>query len=171
MSTSSRARLAANRPAALQRLFEFLAIPSISTQESLAADCDRASDWLVAALHEIGFDARKVEAGGRPAVLAHGPRVANAPHVLFYGHYDVQPADPAESWERPPFEPALVSRDSRQVIHGRGAADDKGQLMTFVEACRALQESGGLPLNVTLLIEGEEEIGSPSMSGLLAAYA
>ncbi|WP_159289220.1 M20/M25/M40 family metallo-hydrolase [Methylosinus sporium] len=155
----------------LQRLFQFIKIPSISTDDLHVTDCAAAANWLVGELTDIGFDTSLLQTARHPAVLAHGPRVENAPHVLFYGHYDVQPVDPLTDWEFPPFEPALLYRDGRAVIHGRGTADDKGQLMTFVEACRALHRAGGYPLNISMLIEGEEEIGSPSIGSILAAYS
>jgi acetylornithine deacetylase/succinyl-diaminopimelate desuccinylase-like protein len=106
-------------------------------------------------------------------VVAHwtGPVEREAPHVLFYGHYDVQPVDPLSLWDRPPFEPAIVTRaDGTKLITGRGTADDKGQYLTFVEACRALvAETGKLPVRVTVFLEGEEESGSPSLHAFLEA--
>jgi len=96
--------------------------------------------------------------------VAHAEGPADRPHVLFYGHYDVQPVDPLDLWDRPPFEPALEETAAGTVIRGRGASDDKGQLMTFIEACRAWKKvHGSLPIRVSFMLEGEEESGSPSL--------
>ncbi|MCA8868062.1 MAG: M20/M25/M40 family metallo-hydrolase [Rhodobacteraceae bacterium] len=147
---------------AIERLMHFLRIPSISTDPKFNGDCDRAADWLVADLASLGFDASKRPTPGHPMVIGH--RQDAGPHVLFYGHYDVQPVDPLELWDKPPFEPALEDTPNGKVIRGRGAADDKGQLMTFVEACRAfIAVNGSLPARVSLFFEGEEESGSPSL--------
>ena len=102
---------------------------------------------------------------GHPMVVGHYDGAGEgAPHVLFYGHYDVQPVDPVSLWERDPFDPAMVEVDGEKRIVARGAQDDKGQLMTFVEAARAwMAETGRLPVNLTVLLEGEEESASPSM--------
>ena len=152
----------ANQGAALDRLFALLAIPSVSALPGNFPDCDRAADWLVGELQSIGFEASKIETPGRPMVMgAAKAKTRDAPHVLFYGHYDVQPADPLELWKTPPFAPRLEPGEEGERIVARGAADDKGQLMTFVEACRAFRENGGLPCNVSVLFEGEEETGSP----------
>lgn len=159
-----------NRAANLERLFELIRIPSISTDPKWADDCIAAADWLVNDLNSIGFQARHVSTGGHPFVIAHSPKLINVPHVLFYGHYDVQPVDPLALWEREPFDPEVVERAGVKVIHGRGAADDKGQIMTFIEACRAHMAAGGLDLNITILIEGEEETGSPSLPAFLKQY-
>ena len=101
------------------------------------------------------------ETGGHPAVVGHAKGEAK-PHVLFYGHYDVQPVDPLDLWQTPPFEPKMATLpDGRKVISARGASDDKGQVMTFVEACRAWKAvTGSLPINITFLVEGAEEDGS-----------
>ena len=106
-------------------------------------------------------------------VAHHDGASPNAPNLLFYGHYDVQPVDPIELWEDDPFEPAVKTGDSgRKIITGRGTSDDKGQLMTFVEACRAYKETtGALPCRITILFEGEEESGSPSLKPFLKAHA
>jgi len=163
------ARIDHNRDGAVQRLLGLLAIPSVSTDPAFAPDCARAGQWLVNELKTLGFEASLRATAGHPMVVAHAKaKRRDVPHVLFYGHYDVQPADPLELWETDPFKPHLSSDGAR--IIGRGAADDKGQLMTFVEACRAFRETGGdLPCDVTILFEGEEETGSPSLPAFLAA--
>ena len=149
-------------PASVDRLLDLLRIPSISTDPAYKAECDKAADWLVEDLASIGFEATKRPTPGHPMVVAHhdGP----GPHLLFYGHYDVQPVDPLNLWHRDPFDPALEETPKGKVIRGRGSSDDKGQLMTFVEACRAWkQEHGALPCKITIFFEGEEESGSPSL--------
>jgi acetylornithine deacetylase/succinyl-diaminopimelate desuccinylase-like protein len=162
----------ANLDASVARLGQLLRIPSVSTDPAHKEDCRRAAQWLVGELKGLGFEASLRDTPGHPMVVAHGGAKANgAPHVLFYGHYDVQPADPLEKWHTPPFEP-VRRRDSDGVerIYARGAADDKGQLMTFIEASRAwISEAGGLPLRVTVLLEGEEESGSASLHPFLTA--
>ena len=158
--------------ASVQRLFELLRIPSISTDPAYDAECRRAAEWLVADLKSIGFEASLRDTPGHPMVVAHHEGPAGAPHVLFYGHYDVQPVDPLELWEDDPFDPALKEREGTKVITGRGSSDDKGQLMTFVEACRAWKKvHGSLPCRITILFEGEEESGSPSLKPFIEANA
>ncbi|MFA7434065.1 MAG: M20/M25/M40 family metallo-hydrolase [Gemmobacter sp.] len=159
-------------PEALARLMELLRIPSISTDPAWAADCDRAADWLVADLAAMGFDASKRPTPGHPMVVAHSGGTAGGPRLLFYGHYDVQPVDPLDLWDRPPFEPAIEDTPAGKVIRGRGSSDDKGQLMTFLEACRAWKAvHGSLPGNITIFLEGEEESGSPSLVPFLRENA
>ncbi len=149
-------------PHALDRLIELLRIQSISTDPAYKADCDRAADWLVADLKSIGFDAAKRITPGHPMVVAHGE--GSGRHLMFYGHYDVQPVDPVDLWDSPPFEPQIEETPKGKVLRGRGASDDKGQLMTFVEACRAWKAvNGTLPAKISFLFEGEEESGSPSL--------
>jgi acetylornithine deacetylase/succinyl-diaminopimelate desuccinylase-like protein len=156
--------------ASLDRLFELLRLPSISTDPAHNADCRHAADWLVGQLAQFGFEASVRETGGQPMVVAPGG-AKRGPHVLFYGHYDVQPPDPLELWESPPFEPHLAEGPHGKRIVGRGTSDDKGQLMTFLEACRAWFEvAGELPLKVTVLIEGEEESGSTNLGPFLEAH-
>ena len=166
-------RLDSNLDQSLERLFTLLRIKSISTDPDFAADCRKAAEWLVADLKTIGFDASVRGTPGHPMVVAHHEGPEGSPHVLFYGHYDVQPVDPLELWQDDPFAPALKEIElGRKVITGRGSADDKGQLMTFVEACRAWKAvHGGLPCRITLLFEGEEESGSPSLKPFLEANA
>lgn len=147
---------------AVARLLDLLRIPSVSTDPSFAGDCDTAADWLVAQLRDLGFDAQKRPTPGHPMVVAHGDQ--DGPHILFYGHYDVQPVDPIDLWDRDPFDPQLEDTAKGRVIRGRGSSDDKGQLMTFVEACRAWKAvNGTLPARITFFFEGEEESGSPSL--------
>ena len=155
----------------LDRLMALLRIPSISTDPAFRSECDRAADWLTEELAALGFAARKDATPGHPMVVAHGAR-GEGRHVLFYGHYDVQPVDPLELWHRDPFDPALEDTPAGRVIRARGASDDKGQLMTFVEACRAwIAVHGALPVGVSMLLEGEEESGSPSLVPYLTDQA
>jgi acetylornithine deacetylase/succinyl-diaminopimelate desuccinylase-like protein len=157
---------------ALDRLFAFLSIPSISALPAHFPDCERAADWLVTELSDLGFEASKRPTAGRPMVVG---RIAaarrEAPSVLFYGHYDVQPVDPLNLWRTPPFEPKLEAGPHGEEIVARGASDDKGQLMTFLEACRAFKQFGAPPCHITALFEGEEETGSPSLPAFLAENA
>ena len=156
------ARIDDTLPDACDRLLDLLRIASISTDPAFEGDCARAAAWLVQELKSLGFTASARPTPGHPMVVARhaGP----GRHILFYGHYDVQPVDPIELWDRDPFDPALEETAKGVVIRGRGAADDKGQLMTFVEACRAWKEvHGTLPGNLTIFFEGEEESGSPSL--------
>ena len=163
--------LDAELPQALERLTEFLRIPSISTDPAHRGDVRRAAEWLCAELTGLGFQASVRETPGHPMVVAHSPKGTRRP-VLFYGHYDVQPVDPLELWDRPPFDPELQDTAQGRVIRARGAADDKGQLMTFVEAFRAWKSvHGALPSDLTLLFEGEEESGSPSLQPFLRENA
>lgn len=154
-------------PAAIARLNAFLRIPSVSTDPAHAGDCRAAAQWLVDELTGLGFDASLRETPGHPMVVAHSQPGAGR-KILFYGHYDVQPVDPLALWDNPPFDPRIEDTPDGKVIRARGAADDKGQLMTFVEAFRAWKTvHGTLPPNLTLLFEGEEESGSPSLQPFL----
>ena len=139
----------ANIQGSLGRLFELIRIPSISTDPAYAADCRRAAEWLTTDLLELGFDASVRPTIGHPMVVAHDPK-ADGPHVLFYGQYDVQPVDPLALWDTPPFEPVMKQAPNGDThIVARGASDDKGQLMTFVEAWRAFKAvNGALPVRV-----------------------
>ncbi len=153
----------ADQDAALARLIDLLRIESISTDPAYAEECDKAADWLVDDLKSIGFDATKRPTPGHPMVMAHGQQTGGT-HVLFYGHYDVQPVDPLDLWDNPPFDPQIEDTPNGKVLRGRGSSDDKGQLMTFVEACRAWKAvTGELPTKISIFFEGEEESGSPSL--------
>src|SRR3954451_13784097 len=169
-------RIDADFDNSLERLFALLRIKSISADPAFAADCKAAADHLASDIATLGFTADVRPTAGHPAIVArvtggktNGGR--GRPHVLFYGHYDVQPVDPLNLWHCPPFEPAVTDHaDGRKIIVARGAEDDKGQLMTFIEACRAWKQvTGALPLDVTILIEGEEEIGSKNFVPFLEA--
>lgn len=164
------AAIDAHLDAALERLFVTLRLKSISTDPAYAAETRACADWHAADLREIGFDAAVRDTAGHPMVVGHH-REGDGPSVLFYGHYDVQPVDPLELWHTDPFEPAIVTRpDGTKMLVGRGTADDKGQLMTFVEACRAWKKvTGSLPLPVTILLEGEEESGGTNLPPFLDA--
>lgn len=156
------ARIDADLPQALDRLMHLLRIPSISTDPAFKPACAEAADWLVADLQDLGFDASSRPTPGHPMVVAHGG--TGDKHLLFYGHYDVQPVDPLSLWDRDPFDPEIQETPAGRVIRARGAADDKGQLMTFLEACRAWKAvHGSLPGKLTIFLEGEEESGSPSL--------
>ncbi len=156
------ARIDADLDQSLDRLLDLLRIPSISTDPAYKSDCARAADWLVEDLKSLGFDASSRPTPGHPMVVAHGG--TGDKHLLFYGHYDVQPVDPLNLWDRDPFDPEVQDTAKGRVIRGRGSADDKGQLMTFIEACRAWKAvHGTLPGKLTIFLEGEEESGSPSL--------
>ena len=149
-------------PNALERLMELLRIQSISTDPAYKDDCLTAAEWIVSDLKSLGVDAQVRPTTGHPMVVGHVGE--GAPHLLFYGHYDVQPVDPLNLWNKPPFEPSIEDTPKGKVIRGRGANDDKGQLMTFIEACRAWKTvTGEWPCKVTFFLEGEEECGSPSL--------
>jgi acetylornithine deacetylase/succinyl-diaminopimelate desuccinylase-like protein len=163
------ARIDADLPQALDRLMDLLRIPSISTDPAYKADCARAADWLAADLATLGFTARAAATPGHPMVVGHGGEGSR--HILFYGHYDVQPVDPLDLWHRDPFDPQVQDTPKGQVIRARGSSDDKGQLMTFLEACRAWKAvHGTLPGKLTIFLEGEEESGSPSLIPFLEQH-
>lgn len=145
-------------------LGDFVAIKSVSTDPAYAADCKQAAKWLVERLSFEGFDAQARATSGHPIVLARSPAV-DGPTVIFYAHYDVQPVDPIELWHSDPFTLTRVQQSNGEThLVGRGTSDDKGQMLTFLEACRAIRATtGSLPLNVTLCLEGEEESGSGNL--------
>lgn len=164
-------RIDADLDAALGRLFELLRLPSVSTDPAHAGDVGAAAQWCAATLRDAGFSVEVVATTGHPIVLATQAGPAGAPHVLYYGHYDVQPPDPMDEWHSPPFEPTMVEGPQGPRIVARGACDDKGQLMTFVEALRAWRRvHGALPITATIMLEGEEESGSPSLPAFLASH-
>jgi acetylornithine deacetylase/succinyl-diaminopimelate desuccinylase-like protein len=158
-------RIDAELDNSLKRLFDFLKLQSISTDPAYAEQCKAAANFVAKDLETLGLKAQVRPTGGHPVVIAKPEKRNGGPRVLFYGHYDVQPVDPLELWQTPPFDPRIEDLgNGRKIIVARGACDDKGQLMTFVEACRAYKHvTGSLPLDITMMIEGEEECGSKSL--------
>ena len=163
------AYLGANRDRALDELFELLRIPSVSARSEHNVDTARAAQWMADSLRKIGFFAALHSTKGHPIVLGEWRNApAGAPTILIYGHYDVQPAEPLELWESPPFEPEV--RGGK--LYARGAVDDKGQLFLHVKALEAhLATRGSLPVNVIVLAEGEEEVGSDNLAGFIEKNA
>lgn len=157
----------ANIDGSLERLFALLRIKSISADPAFTEDCKTAADHIAKDIASLGFATDVRPTGGHPAIV--GKSNGTGPRVMFYGHYDVQPVDPLNLWDNPPFEPSVKTLpDGRKAIVARGAQDDKGQLMTFVEACRAWKTvTGGFPVPITILIEGEEEVGSKNFGAFL----
>ncbi|MCZ2257452.1 dipeptidase [Sporosarcina sp. G11-34] len=145
----------------LEQLNDFLRIPSISSLSEHKEDMQVAAEWLLNSLKEAGLENLVIdETDGHPVVYGDWLHAEGKPTILVYGHYDVQPVDPLELWETGPFEPEI--RDNK--LYARGASDDKGQVFMHVKAVEALmQKTGGLPVNVKFLIEGEEEVGSPNL--------
>ena len=150
----------------LNEYFQLLRYGSVSTDPQFKAQVDGCASWLVEKLDRIGLKVERRETPGCPIVIGRGPVRPGRPTVLIYGHYDVQPADPLELWHSPPFEPTLVDG----LVLARGASDNKGQIFAHVLGVqKTLQETGDLPVNLILLIEGEEEIGSPNLGPFLRA--
>ena len=161
-------RLEASFDGCRSELFELLRIPSVSARREHRGDVMHAAEWLASFLQRAGFTAHVLTTPGHPLVWAEWHEAEGAPTVLLYGHYDVQPVEPIELWESPPFEPTL--RGGR--IYARGATDDKGQLFAHLKALETwLAICGRLPVNVTILIEGEEEIGSPHIADIVREHA
>ncbi len=148
-------------------LAQFLSIPSISTLSEHAKDVQSGAEWVLDQLKKCGFSGGIYPTERHPIVLARSPEVSGAPVLLIYGHYDVQPVDPLDEWKTPPFSP-----DIREgFIYARGASDDKGQFLTYIKAVEAvLGASGKLPINIIVLAEGEEEIGSPNLERFLVDH-
>jgi acetylornithine deacetylase/succinyl-diaminopimelate desuccinylase-like protein len=159
--------LASHREEFLAEWKELVSIPSVSTDPDHRTDIDRAARWLVDRLTEYGAaESRLIESSGHPVVWAEFPAGPEAPTVLIYGHYDVQPTDPIELWETDPFVPTV--RNGR--LYGRGASDMKAQVMATLLAVRAAAHAGPLPVTVRVLLEGEEEIGSPSLAAVIEEH-
>jgi acetylornithine deacetylase/succinyl-diaminopimelate desuccinylase-like protein len=157
-----------NRDRYVSELKHYLAIPSISALPQHAGDLKRCAEWTADEMRRVGLqNVRLFETPGNPIVYGDWLHAPGAPTILFYGHYDVQPVDPLELWESPPFEATV--RDGE--IYARGAADDKGQVFMHLKAVEAhLKQAGSLPVNIKLIIEGEEEVGSVNLDNFIRAH-
>ena len=157
-----------NKSRIRDELFEFLRIPSVSARSEHNADTKRTAEWLAAAMAKIGLTTKIHPTAGHPIVVGEWRGAPGAKTVLIYGHYDVQPAEPLELWDSPPFEPTI--RDGK--IFARGSVDDKGQLYLHIKALESLLANGGkLPINVIVLAEGEEEVGSVNLEKFVKDHA
>ena len=158
-----------NRDRYIDELKEYLSIPSISALPDYAPDVRRCAEWTAKELKRIGLEnVRVVETAGYPVVCGDWLHAGEAPTILFYGHYDVQPVDPVDKWESPPFEATVRSGE----LYARGAADDKGQIFMHFKAIEAcIKQSGSLPVNIKLILEGEEEVGSANLNSFLRDHA
>ena len=157
-----------NREHFRNELEEIVSIPSVSTDPDAKAEMQRAAEWLAGKLRKLGMQRVEVmQTGGHPVVYAEWLGAGQEkPVVLIYGHYDVQPVDPLELWQTPPFQPT----EKGENLYGRGASDMKGQVVATLSAIESLEQTGGLPVNVKFLIEGEEEIGSPHLGEFIAGH-
>jgi acetylornithine deacetylase/succinyl-diaminopimelate desuccinylase-like protein len=151
----------------LDDLFEFLRFPSVSADTQFKSDVEACADWLVSRFRKIGLDTRKFRTPGSPLIVARNEAKPGRKTALIYGHYDVQPPDPLELWDSPPFEPTVKG----DKIFARGSTDNKGQILAHILGAEAtIREHGDLPLNVIFLVEGEEEIGSIHLEGFLQEH-
>ena len=158
--------VASNKDRFLNELIDFLKIPSISADSAYKGDVDRAADWLIDQFKHLNLPTvEKHPTPGHPIVYAEKIISSDLPTVLVYGHYDVQPPDPLDLWDSPPFEPVIKD----EKIYARGACDDKGQMYMHLKAIEALNQMGELPCNVKFLIEGEEEVGSDNLEDFVRA--
>jgi len=157
-----------NAPAFLEELKALVRIPSISTLPENRPDMQRTAEWLADHLRRLGFGPVNIlPTAKHPVVYAEYLKAGgDRPTLLYYGHYDVQPPDPMNLWKTPPFEPTIVGEN----MFGRGASDMKGQMVAFLEALESMAHSGGIPVNLKVLVEGEEEIGSPSLRGFIEQH-
>jgi acetylornithine deacetylase/succinyl-diaminopimelate desuccinylase-like protein len=160
-----------SREQSVAGLKEFLSIPSISAQPDHKQDMITCANHLASLIETMGMSAKTMPTDGHPAVVARNEHRPGRPTVLFYGHYDVQPPEPLELWTSPPFEPTIRKTEAdTDAIYARGAVDDKGQVWCHLQAVRAWQQQGGLPINLIMLIEGEEEIGSDNLEKFVAQH-
>ncbi len=161
------AKIDGNRQRYVDELLTFLKIPSVSTYSANSKDVRRAAEWVLNHLKRLGFQSNIHQTAGHPLVFGQHCKREGAPTLLIYGHYDVQPPEPLEDWHSPPFQPRIHDG----YVYARGATDDKGQFFTYLKAIEAiLAVEAQLPINVKLLVEGEEEIGSPSLAPFLQTH-
>jgi acetylornithine deacetylase/succinyl-diaminopimelate desuccinylase-like protein len=161
----------ANLTASVDRFRQLLAFPSISSEPRGAQGISDCAEWLRGELESLDFTAEVIATDGHPLVMGRSRHDSGGPKILFYGHYDVQPVDPLEDWTSPPFEAETRNEDGLTRIYARGASDSKGQLWSMLQAFRAWKDSsGGAPINAIILLEGEEEAGSPSLPAFIEAY-
>src|SRR6202453_3807174 len=147
--------------AALNQFLDFLRFGSISTDSKYKEHVLACADWLKDNLPALCLKTETHPTPGHPVIVARGPRKEGRPTVLIYGHYDVQPVDPLSLWHRPPFNPGIVDG----IVTARGASDNKGQIFAHILGIeQAMKEKGDLPVNLIVLVEGEEEIGSPNLA-------
>ncbi|MEP7359163.1 MAG: M20/M25/M40 family metallo-hydrolase, partial [Anaerolineales bacterium] len=157
-----------NRERFLGELKEFLRIPSVSTLPQHQPDMQRAAEWVAAQLAGLGLENIAImPTGGHPVVYGEWLRAGAAPTVLVYGHYDVQPTDPLNEWVSAPFDPTQRGDN----LYARGASDMKGQVHAFLKGLESLTHAGPLPVNLKILVEGEEEIGSPNLGSFVKTHA
>lgn len=162
----------ASRAKSLEGLKDFLRIPSVSTKPDHQPDMQRCAEFVAGELKGFGMSVQVLPTAGHPVVLAKNKHQGGRPTVLMYGHYDVQPPEPLDLWKTPAFEPTVRKDDNGfDAVFARGAVDDKGQVWCHMEAARAWQQQGGLPVNLIMLIEGEEEIGSVHLAEFIAKHA
>src|SRR5438477_10994909 len=160
----TRTNISFMRASHLEDFYQFLRFPSVSTDSDYSEKVAECAHWLVEKLTAIGLSARLSPTPGHPVVWAQNKHRDGRRTVLIYGHYDVQPPDPLELWESPPFEPVL--KDG--FVFARGSTDNKGQILAHILGIQeALEKNGELPVNVDLVIEGEEEVGSQNLPKLL----
>src|SRR3989442_9513530 len=157
-----------NRDRYVEELKQYLGIPSISALPQHATDVRRAAEWTTEEMRRIGLqNVRLIDTPGNPVVYGDWLGAPDAPTILFYGHYDVQPVDPLNLWQSPPFEATI--RDGE--IYARGSADDKGQVFMHFKAVEAhIKQTGRLPCNIKIILEGEEEVGSANLDDFIRAH-
>lgn len=159
-----------NMPASVDKFVHLLTFPSVSSQPDGKDGIHACAEWLRHELAQLGFEARVAPTDGHPVVMATMKSDRGGPKILFYGHYDVQPAEPLAAWTSPPFQPEIRDEDGLKRIYARGASDSKSQFWSIIEALRAWRHiEGDLPVDVTIMLEGEEETGSPSLAAFIAA--
>jgi len=165
------ATIESRRHQSLSALKELLSIPSVSAKPEHKNDMVRCATWLADQLKYAGLETAIMATGGHPCVVAKNKHEKGRPTILFYGHYDVQPPEPLEQWTSPAFEPTVrKDENGYNAVYARGAVDDKGQVWCHIEALLAWQANGGLPVNITVLIEGEEEVGSEHLEAFIHTH-